>query len=123
MASSDQFQTFTDGMKGYFNDLNGHLSSGGDMPMFMDVVKDFDYSDILNDSISVSKKSVTPIAGAMVDSVHNISAVIREYGIRTKTRYDYFTDAIADTEAEANYYDSLSATVGTLLTGRNTDAK
>lgn len=121
MATTDQFSTFASGMRTYYKDLNAHYESGGDMPMFTDVVGNFDYSDILDDSQAVSKKAVTPAAGALADSVHNISAIMREFGIRTTSRYGYFVGASGSASGDASYFHALGIKYGSMFQGRNPD--
>lgn len=103
-----QLNTFAQGMKGYYSSLSLNLTlSSNALPMFEDVVGAFDYSEILRHALDNQRSSANFISGALVDTVHDIMAVQREFTIRTKGRSAYFSDAISDTTLDANYYDAF----------------
>lgn len=104
-----QLNTFATGMKNYYSALSLNLTSTTNtLPMFSDVIGSFDYSEILRHALDSQKVSANFISGALVDTVHDMMAVQREFTIRTKGRAAYFSDAVSDTLIDSNYYDAFN---------------
>lgn len=117
-----QLETFTSGMKTYYKNLSLNLTtSSSAVPMFEDVIGTFDYSEILRHALDGQKASANFMTGAMVDTIHDIMAVQREFSIRSKTRAAYFTDAVSDAELDYNYYDAYYVNNLNLFKGTSPD--
>lgn len=117
-----QLTTFTQGMKGYYSALSLNFTSATNpLPMFEDVVSTFDYSEILRHAQSYQKGSANFMAGAMVDTIHDIMSVQREFGIRNKGRSAYFSDSISDSASDSSYYDMSYVTNLNLFKGTSPD--
>jgi hypothetical protein len=119
-----ELSTFCTAMSGYFSGLKANfLDPTQTLPMFGDIPAQFDYSNLLSSSLALGDKSQNFTTAAVTDSVHAISSVIREFGMRTSSKYDYFLSAQTDADTDANYYQAFSARYGSSMRGTNPDAK
>lgn len=108
MASADQLRVITSTLHNYFNELSLNLLSTGNLlPSFEDFVAALAYDVIQTDAVQGSLRSASYSTGALSDSVHLVAAVIREFGMRSKLKAQYFEDAEFDADTIVGYIDAL----------------
>lgn len=121
-TSTGQLQAFCDSMKDYHSALNANLKDPtSELPMFMDSIPNVNNYQLITDANAQQSSGVSPTIGALVDAAHGAGAVQREYGMRIKTKADYFNDAIGDTDSDSNFYDAYKASYNSLISGTSPD--
>lgn len=104
----DQLKTITDGMNLYFTQLAAFFTSAGNpVPSFEDFTSTLVYDIIYTDAVNGTDKAPSFVGGALTDLVHQTMAIKREFDMRTKTKSDYYADAITETGITADYYTAL----------------
>lgn len=121
-AQVDQLKVFTDGMKAYYKNLQNNIADTNNaLPMFEDIIMNFDYSEILRKAVDNRNMSANFITGALVDTAHDIMAVQREFSIRSTSRYSYFIDSMSEYAKDSDYYSSFYAINLNLFNGTSPD--
>ncbi len=117
----DQLKSYSLSMRDYYKALSAHFSDSTNLPMFEDIVSTFDYSEIIKRAWENQKMSANFLTGSLVDTVHDIMAVQREFAIRVKTRASYFLDAPSDYISDADSYEAYYAINNNMFKGTSPD--
>jgi hypothetical protein len=112
-----QSQSSYDAFSQYFSNLYQYLTSGGTCPEFSDSVGGLDYSELHRIAAQGATMSPNYPNAASVENVHHIAAVMREYGIRTKSKNQYYSDGQSDTQNESTFYSSMKTFYSGMLQG------
>lgn len=108
MSSATQLRAITLKLRDYFNKVSLNLTSTGNaLPSFEDYVADLIYDNIQTDAVQGSLRAASFSNGALADTVHLTAAIIREFGMRAKTRAMYYDDAESESGTMADYFDLL----------------
>jgi hypothetical protein len=101
----------------FFSQVNAYLAGGSTCPDFSDLAGTLDYSVLHTSAVSDQSNNANYPAAAAVENTHHIAAVLREFGMRTKTKANYYTDGQSDSLNESNYYTAMTSYYGNMLQG------
>jgi hypothetical protein len=108
MSSFTELKTITQTLRDYFDEVTKNLVSVGNaLPSFEDFEAPLAYDMILTEAQQSSDRAASYSVGALVDSVYFTAAVLREFGMRTKTKAQYYQDADIDSGLTVDYIDGL----------------
>lgn len=104
----DQLKTITNGMNLYFTQLAAFFTTPSNpVPSFEDFVDLLVYDVVLTEALNSQDRSPSYIEGALTDLAQQAMAIHREFNIRSKTKGDYYGDAIHETTISAEYYTAM----------------
>ena len=112
-----QAQTIYNSLAQYFSDMTNYYLNGGACPDFTTYVSSVDYSELHRLTSVQQSGSANYPNGAAIESIHHISSVLREFGLRTKSKSDYYGDGQAEATSESNYYSTLKTSMVSTLSG------
>lgn len=127
MATTDpnsavgQSNTAYNSFASYFSAMNQYLQNGGTCPDFSDSIGSLDYSVLHTSAVADQSNNANYPAAAAVENVHHMAAVLREYGMRTKSKANYYNDGQSDSLNESNYYATMKTYYSNMLQGVYTD--
>lgn len=101
----------------FFAGVYQFLANGGSCPEFSDFLERMDYSELLRIAVSGQTGSPSYPGAAAVENVHQIVAVLREYGLRTKGKNQYYEDGQSDVLNESNFYATMKIHWVSMLNG------
>lgn len=122
MTISNQTSSAMSGISTYFSGMSSYLSNGGTMPDLGSLLSSLDYSELYNAAFLNQKGGSSYPNGTLIETVHHIVALQREYGMRTKSKADIYSDAQTDMDTESQYFDSLSSQYTYNVAGLSSDA-
>lgn len=107
-----QAQTTYNNLSIYFDALNDFVSddTGATLPPDCDatLVSLFNYDQLLTMTQARTSDVASYQNGAAIESVHTMVGIEREFGLRQKTKLDYYSDAQDDYSNESDYWDAMS---------------
>jgi hypothetical protein len=125
MTSPAQTQTTTafNQMSSYYSDLSSYLSGESTTyPTASDYLSSLDYSELFTIAAQTQRGSPNYANGALIETIHHITAVQRELGLGSLTKYEHYLDAQSDGTTESEYYTMLSNQYGYMVSGLGTAA-
>jgi hypothetical protein len=112
--SNTGYNTFSQ----FYSDLEAFLlGNSTTCPEFSDYVSNLDYSELHRVALTSQIGSANYPGGAAVENVHHMAAANREYGIRQKSKADYYADGQTDSGNESDYYSAMMTYYGNMLQG------
>jgi hypothetical protein len=93
------------------------LGNSTTCPEFSDYLASLDYSELHRVALTSQIGSANYPGGAAVENVHHMAAATREYGIRQKSKADYYADGQTDSGNESGYYSAMTTYYGNMLQG------
>lgn len=99
-----QTQTIYSSLASYFSDMTKYLSNGGSCPDFNTYVTGIDYSELHRLTALAQEGSSNYPNGSAIETIHHATGILREFGLRTKSKADYYADAAGEATDESNYY-------------------
>lgn len=126
MATTDpnsavgQVQGINDALAKYFSDMTKYLSQGGTCPDIRDYLAGTDFSELHRLASQAQEGSSNYPNGTAIENIHHISAVTREFGLRTKSKSDYYGDGAVDATTESNYYATMKTVYASMIMGNVT---
>jgi hypothetical protein len=105
----------------FFAAIGAALPDGGAFPEFSESLANLDYSELLRTARMGQTGSANYPGAAAVENVHHIAAVMREYGLRSKGKSQYYDDGEADCENETEFYTAMSTFYTNMLQGVYTE--
>lgn len=112
-----QVQGINDALAKYFSDMTKYLSTGGTCPDFRDYITGTDYSELHRLASQSQEGSSNYPNGAAIENTHHINAITREFGLRTKSKSDYYGDGASDATTESNYYATMKTVYANMIIG------
>lgn len=110
MSSFTELATFETQLTAYFNLLGANLlTPSSPLPSFEDYSAALTYDVLLTEAQAGADRAASRSTGALVDSVHMIAAIQREFNMRTKTKVQYFLDAGEDVSNVVDFVDFIQA--------------
>ena len=104
-----QLKSITDNLNAYFTALEAFLlDPTKPVPSFEDY-STMTFDSILTDCLQALDTSGSYALGATTDLSHMAMAVDREFGMRTKVKSQYWTDAQGEAQTQADMYTSMYA--------------
>jgi hypothetical protein len=119
MSSATQLQDISTQLTEYYTQVQTFLSTPASaVPSFEDYVELLKYEDILTEAVAGRNLSASFATGALMDIVHFVLAIKREFAMRASTKSDYYGDSELDLQATltglqawyGKYYNYLRAT-------------
>lgn len=122
-SSGAALQSFTVAMTTYFEAIAAYIDDPVTnlLPSFETTVNGFDYSVILAEALQGQNDNCSWRTGALVETVHLIVAIQREFTIRQKSKFEYYTDSQADSTLDASYYNALFPKLFSFYRGTSLD--
>lgn len=115
-----QAESANDELASFFNDLSKYLvDTTGSItpPDFQTVIDTLDYSELhrltfvrVNDAASYEN-------GAAIENVHQMVALIREFGMASKRKTDYYRDSASEANRESDFYANMKVFWVSMLKG------
>lgn len=100
-----QVQAFYKLMSDYYQQTGDYYSNpSSPAPLFMELIGDIEFSQVLTESQAKAKTQPSMISGALIESVSTMFATIREAGMRSKVRSDFWAEADSSTSNDSKYY-------------------
>jgi len=97
MSSFNELDVFDTQLTNYFTALATNFGNpASTLPSFEDYSTTLSYDVLLTEAQAGAIRAASYSTGALVDSVHMIAAIQREFNMRTKTKAQYFLDAQDD---------------------------
>jgi hypothetical protein len=97
MASVDQLADIRDQLSDYYSQVSAFLSNASNtVPSFEDYVNLLKYEDILTDALGNKNSSASFTTGALMDTVHFVLAIKREFAMRASTKSTYYVNSTQD---------------------------
>ena len=113
-----QSQTGYNTFAQFFSDLEAYLlGSSTTCPEFSDYVSNLDYSELHRVALTGQIGSASYPGAAAVENVHHMTAINREYGIRQKSKADYYDDGQTDSGNESDFYATMKSYYVNMLQG------
>lgn len=107
-------------MSKYFEDCAAYYQSPtGEPPLFMELLSDIKYYQVLTESLNLTKSQPSMVSGALIESASSALATLREAGMRSKTRSDFFAEAEADAGLDSKFYLEHGQLLLSYINGRN----
>jgi hypothetical protein len=125
MTSPAQTQTTTafNQMSSYFSDLANYLSGqSSTYPTASTYMSNLDYSELFTIAGQTQRGSPNFANGALIETIHHITAVQRELGLGALTKFEHYQDGQNDGNTESEYYTMLSNQYGYMVSGLGTAA-
>lgn len=101
----------------FFSDVYQAHFGTGDFPEFSDVVASLDYSELHRIAVNGQMGNANYSDAAAIDNVHQMVAVGREYGLRTKGKLQYYGDGQNDALNESNFHATMKTMYVNMLRG------
>lgn len=120
-TSVDQLKTISLSLSDYYGKVSSFASSGLTPPAFEDYIAFIDYPNILDDAVKGAERSSSYSNGALADTVHQAMSVNREFAIRTKTKAQYYADAVVDSARDSDFYKTNRAVLGNMFRATSPD--
>lgn len=118
MSSFTELDTLEEKLVDYFDKVLANVSDPTKaLPSFEDYVLDLSYDVLLTEAQAGAQRAASYSTGALVDTVHLIAAIIREFNMRTKTKAQYFLDAEDDNARVIDFIEFLHAKYKNYLRG------
>lgn len=114
--SSGFFKLLSD----YYSSNAAYLASPtGESPLFMETLMSLEFSQIITESQNRAKGLPSMVSGALIESANAIFATIRDAGLRSKIRADFFAEADAESGQDAKFYMEQGQLLSSFISGRN----
>lgn len=122
MAGSvtEQISAIFAALSSYASSKSTAVSGSGSFPGFTSMMANLDASELDRYSNEAANSAANYSAGSAADATHLAAAALREYTIRTRSKSDYYSNAVNELQTESGYYDSMKYFAGGVLTGDNT---
>lgn len=120
-AALGQAQSANGAFAQFFAGVSQALTSGSATPEFSDFTGQLDYSELLRLSKTDELNSASYPGAAAVENIHQMAAVLREYGLRTKGKNQYYQDGISDAQNESDFYNNQKTHYAGMLQGLYTE--
>lgn len=118
MSSFDELDTLEEKLVDYFDKVAANLASPAvALPSFEDYITDLSYDVLLTEAQAGAVRAANFSTGALVDTVHLIAAIQREFNMRSKGRIQYYADGEDDTSRTVNFIETLHAKYRNYLRG------
>lgn len=104
----------------YFNALSLNLTSTSNLlPSFEDYNTLFATDSMMTDAMDGIGRGASYAIGALVDHIHLIAAIQREFNMRVKTRDLYFVDGQDDVNKMLDYVDFMHGSYRSYMSGKS----
>lgn len=112
-----QSQTIYDTLSTFFRSTSDTIVSGGTFPVISDVATGLQFTELLRLATQASSSTPSFRTGSAVETIHLASAILREYGLRVKSKSEYYSDGVSDHKNESDYYNSQKFSQNNMLSG------
>lgn len=99
----------------------GAVQNGGSFPKVSDIASSLEYTELHRYAYNNSDSSANFMTGSAVETVHLAASVLREYGMRIRSKSEYYAEGFDDHSRESDYYKSMSSFNVGMLQGNYTD--
>lgn len=104
-TSIGQVSAFFDALSSYYKQTADYYAGvSSTAPLFMEVLPDIEYSQVVTESNKLASNNPSMVAGSLNESAYSMFAVIREASLRSKTRMDFWASAEADAATDSTFY-------------------
>lgn len=118
MSSFSELATLETQLTTYFTALSANFANPAlAMPSFEDYIGALGYNVLLTEAQAGAQRAASYSTGALVDTVHMIAAIQREFNMRVKTKAQYFLNANEDTNKVVDFVEFMSAKYSNYMRG------
>lgn len=113
---SDYYRLMSD----YFSRVgNYYANPSSEAPLFMESLSGIQYADVLTESLKLAKGNPSMVSGALIEAGSSIAATLREAGLRSKVRSDFFGESESSAKLDARAYANQGQILASYINGRN----
>lgn len=120
-SSIGQSNTIHAALSKFYSDIAAAITSGGEFPKISDIASELDYSELHRLAVEMQSQAISFGEGAAVETTHLALAVLREYGMRVKSKSEYYIDGVVDSKTESDYYTSSGVIKSNMLQGNTSN--
>ena len=119
-TTTGQVQGYFDLLSKYYQDHGAYVSDpSGEAPLFMELLPDINFTQVITDSQNRAKGNPSMVSGALIESVNSMFATLREAGMRSKIRSDFFSEAEAEASQDSKFYSEQGRSLLSFINGKN----
>lgn len=119
-TSIGQADEFFTSMSQYFSGTRDYYQNASSTPPnFMELLSGMKFTQLINESQKYAKGNPSMVSGALIESTNAIFSVLREAGMRAKTRADFFADAESSASADSTFYSTQGQSMKGFMRGQN----
>lgn len=119
-SSLGQAENSNQALAEFFNALSKHLADpeGAALPPeFRDILDKLDYSELHRTTFVRANDAASYENGAAIENVHQMAALLREYGMASKRKSDYYREGASEADRESIYYSNMKVFWVSMLNG------
>lgn len=107
-------------MSKYFADTASYYQNPSTpAPLFMELLPSIQFSQVLTESQNKARTQPSMVSGALIETCSSMFATLREAGMRSKTRSDFWAESEAETSQDAKYYNETGQLMVSYINGTN----
>lgn len=115
-----QVSSYFELMSKYYKDVGSYLQDpSGEAPLFLELLPNIAFSQVVTDSQNRAKGTPSMVSGALIESASSMFATIREAGMRSKVRSDFFSEAESESALDSKFYSEHGYLLMSFINGRN----
>lgn len=119
-TSIGQVQVFYKLMGDYYqNTGNYYQNPVGEAPLFMELLPNINYQQVITESNNLRTNNPSMVSGALIESANSMFSILREASLRSKTRADFWAESELDTSQDSEFYSGQSQLMVSYIQGRN----
>ncbi len=120
MSSFTELDAFTDNLTEYLDLLSENYNDPTQtLPMFEDYIGNLNFDVLITEAQLGANGTANYTTGALVDTVHFIAAVLREFNLRSKSKGQYFVDGQDDIDRTADFLDYMNGLYTNFFKGKS----
>lgn len=105
-------------MSSYYSDLSDYIGGqSSTYPTASDYFSDLDYSELFSIASQTQRGAPTYANGALIETISHISAIQRELGMGSLSKFEHYLNGQSEGGDESDYYQMLSSQYGYMVSG------
>jgi len=105
--ASDQTAVVYQSLSDFYKEVGLAIANCTTVPTIGSIASSLKFADLETMSAVNSKTTPTFSVGSAVETTHLAASVLREYGMRVKSKGEYYSDGIAGSATESDYFDKM----------------
>lgn len=119
-TTTGQVSAYFELMSAYYSAMQTYLANpSGEAPLFLESLPDIKFSQVITDSQNRAKGNPSMVSGALIESASSMFATIREAGMRSKIRSDFFAESTSESAQDSKFYTEQGCVLLSFINGRN----
>lgn len=119
-STTGQVSAYFELMGTYYSNTRSYLGNPSVVPpLFLELLPDIEFSQVITDSQNRAKGNPSMVSGALIEAASSMFATIREAGMRAKTRADFFAESEFEASQDSKFYSEHGQYLLSFINGRN----